>query len=307
MKTKEETVLTTGYAEKVEKALNNRSDEYYVKENRKKHKYLNSVQIGEGAIGERETDTSEVIPIFIGASDQECDRIQEKILVYTLQKNTNRKLKIHFLRASDFQGVNASGWGTPFTCLRYAIPKLMNYEGKAIYMDMDMINFRDIGEFYDIYLHGKPFGMVWDAKQNAGEKGTGNYCDSLMLIDCEKAQHFFDWDEVHNWYQPNAFKWTFMDRIQKYEKNPKNRRQNDAVINIDSRWNCFDGYKTDSEEIDGKQEKYDLDQIFQLHFTALSYQPWHSAYLMSAKATHERPDLTDYWWSLVDEVNRLDF
>lgn len=307
MKTKEEINLTMGYAEKVEKALNNRSDEYYVQENRKKYKYLNSLQIGEGAIGEIEEDTSEVIPIFVGASDQECDRIQEKILVYTLQKNTSRKLKIHFLRASDFQGVNASGWGTPFTCLRYAIPKLMNYEGKAIYMDMDMINFRDIGEFYDINLHGKPFGMVWDAKQNAGEKGTGNYCDSLMLIDCGKTEKFFDWDEVHNWYQPNAFKWTFMDRIQKYERNPENRRQNDAVIKIDSRWNCFDGYKTDSEEIDGEQEKYNLDQIFQLHFTALSYQPWHSSYLMSAKATHERADLTDYWWSLVDEVNRLDF
>lgn len=298
MKTKD---LTGNYAEKVERALNNRSDEMYVKKNKT---WQDTIELGEYRAAPKD---DEAVPIFIGASDHECDRIQEKILVYTLQKNTERKLNIHFLRASDFQGVNASGWGTPFTCLRYAIPKLMGFKGKAIYMDMDMINFRDIGELYDIDLLGKPFGMVWDAKQNAGEKGIGNYCDSLMLIDCEKTGTFFSWDEVHNWYQPNAFKWTFMDRVQKWEKDPTNRRKNEAVTGIDSRWNCFDGYKTDAPEIDGVQDKYEINQMFQLHFTALSYQPWHSAYLMSAKATHERPDLTDYWWSLVDEVNRLDF
>ena len=301
MKTDTDFSLTMGYAEKVEKALNNRSDEMYVRQNRK---WQNTLELGEFA-GELQNDES--IPIFVGASDHDCDKIQEKLLIYTLQKNTERKLDIHFLRASNFQGVNASGWGTPFTCLRYAIPKLMGFKGKAIYMDMDMINFRDIGELYDIDLLGKPFGMVWDAKQNAGKRGKGNYCDSLMLIDCEKTDSFFTWDEVHNWYQETAFKWKFMDRIQKWETDPTNRKINDAVTAIDSRWNCFDGYQTDSPEVDNKQEEYALNQIFQLHFTALSYQPWHSSYLMSAKATHERQDLTDYWWSLVDEVNRIDF
>jgi len=293
--------LTERYAEKVEKALNNRSDEMYVRQNRK---WQNTIEMGEFP---REKPKTTSIPIFVGASDHECDKIQEKLLVYTLQKNTERNLDIHFLRASNFQGVNASGWGTPFTCLRYAIPKLMGYKGKAIYMDMDMINFRDIGELYDIDLLGKPFGMVWDAKQNAGKKGRGNYCDSLMLIDCAKTDSFFTWDEVHNWYQPNAFKWTFMERIQKWETDPTNRKRNEAVTAIDSRWNCFDGFQTDAPEIDGRQKSYEINQIFQLHFTALSYQPWHSSYLMSAKATHGRTDLTDYWWKLVDEVNRIDF
>ena len=123
----------------------------------------------------------EGIPIFIGASDHPCDRIQEQIVMYTLQKNTTAKLNIVFLRASDFTDVSALGWGTPFTGLRYVIPKLMNFKGKAIYMDMDMINFRDIEDFYHIDLLGKPFGMVWDAKQEAGDK-RGSYCDSMMLL-----------------------------------------------------------------------------------------------------------------------------
>ena len=249
------------------------------------------------------------IPIFIGASDQECDRIQEKILVYTLQKNTNAKLDITFLRASNFPKVSALGWGTPFTGLRYVIPKLMEYQGRAIYMDMDMINFRDIEDFYNIDLHGKPFGMIWDSKQSVGERrARGSYCDSMMLMECWNAPKFFDWDEVHNWYNTKAgFKWEFMRRLRKFE-NPDNPIDNRAVQRIDSRWNCFDGQVTDAPLNDKGEieEQYTLDQAFQIHLTALSYQPWHSSYLMSAKATHQRPDITDYWWSLVDEVNSLE-
>lgn len=244
------------------------------------------------------------IPIFIGASDHKCDRIQEKILAYTLQKNTTAKLDITFLRASMFPGVSAMGWGTPFTGLRYVIPKLMGFKGKAIYMDMDMINFRDIEDFYNINLYGKPFGMVWDTKFN----GHGGYCDSMLLMDCSKTNEFFTWEEVHDYYEKKCgFKWVFTERVKKYEKKDK-PMQNEAVVRLDSRWNCFDGDITDGRlDNAGKLPKYDLDQIFQLHLTALSYQPWHSSYLMSAKATHMRPDISDYWWELVDEVNSLEF
>ncbi len=248
----------------------------------------------------------EGIPIFIGASDHACDRIQEQIVMYTLQKNTTAKLNIVFLRASDYTDVSALGWGTPFTGLRYVVPKLMGFKGKAIYMDMDMINFRDIEDFYNIDLLGKPFGMVWDAKQRVGNK-RGSYCDSMLLMDCSKTHNFWDWNEVHAWYETKSgFKWEFMRRLGKYN-DPNNREINHAVTRIDSRWNCFDGYITDSTPHwkTDTQEHYRLDQVFQLHLTALSYQPWHSSYLMSAKATHFRPDVTDYWWKLVDEVNAL--
>lgn len=249
------------------------------------------------------------IPIFIGASDHECDKIQEKILVYTLQKHSTAKLNITFLRASNFPKVSALGWGTPFTGLRYVIPKLMGYEGRAIYMDMDMINFRDIQDFYHINLLGKPFGMIWDSKQSVGDRrARGSYCDSMMLMDCEQASNFFNWDEVHNWYDSQAgFKWEFMKRLRKWE-DADNPIDNKAVTKIDSRWNCFDGQVTDAPLNDKNEieEQYSLEQVFQVHLTALSYQPWHSAYLMSAKATHQRPDITDYWWKLVDEVNNFD-
>lgn len=243
------------------------------------------------------------IPIFIGASDHKCDRIQEKILIYTLQKNSKEKLNITFLRPSMFPGISSMGWGTPFTGLRYVIPKLMNFKGKAIYMDMDMVNFRDISDFYNINLYGKPFGMVWDSKCS----GTGSFCDSMMLIDCGKTEKFFNWEEVYSYNSDKVgFKWKFLDRIKKFEE-PGHPLRNEAVIRIDSRWNSFDGTITDGVETKEKDmPMYELDRIFHLHLTALSYQPWHSSYLMAAKATHMREDITDYWWQLVDEVNSFE-
>ena len=249
------------------------------------------------------------VPIFIGASDHPCDRIQEKILAYTLHRNSSRPLDITFLRPSMFPGVSAFGWGTPFTGLRYVIPKLMGFKDKAIYMDM--INFRDISEFYEINLHGKPFGMVWDSKQTRGKgEPRGSYCDSMMLMDCSQTENFFDWEEVHSWGATSpGFKWIFMKRLRNFA-DPNNHIDNNAVQRIDSRWNCFDGDVTDGKITwKGKEAimpEYKLNQIFHLHLTALSYQPWHSAYLMSAKATHRRTDITDYWWQLVDEVRDLD-
>ena len=268
-------------------------------------KYLDATGKDSTVITVSKPIVKDKIPIFVGASDHPCDKIQEKILTYTLHQNSSRPLDIIFLRPSMFPGVSAFGWGTPFTALRYVIPKLMGFKGKAIYMDMDMVNFRDISEFYDINLYGRPFGMVWDAKQKAG-KQRGSYCDSMMLMDCSKTQEFFDWNEVHGWGATSpGFKWIFMERLRK-RANPDNHIENMMITRIDSRWNCFDGYVTDSPEVNGEQKEYALNQIFHLHLTALSYQPWHSAYLMSAKATHKRTDITDYWWQLVDEVRDLE-
>ena len=66
-------------------------------------------------------------------------------------------------------GIEVAG-GTPFTCYRYAIPHMMNFKGRALYTDVDMINFRDIGALFDTDLQGKAFGMVWDALQDNGRE-----------------------------------------------------------------------------------------------------------------------------------------
>ena len=45
-------------------------------------------------------------------------------------------------------------------------------------------------------MKGKPFGMVWDSLQMNDVKYQGTpqergwWCDSVMVIDCEKAKEF---------------------------------------------------------------------------------------------------------------------
>ena len=138
---------------------------------------------------------TEPIRIFVGTSEYE-DKWIEKVIVYNILENTARKLDINFMSPSMFEDWNKQGWGTPFTCFRYAIPHLCNFEGRAIYMDVDQMNFRDIGVLYDTDLGDCAFGMCWDTlnmnpKEYEGtEMERGWFSDSVIVMDCEKAARF---------------------------------------------------------------------------------------------------------------------
>ena len=51
--------------------------------------------------------------------------------------------------------------------------------------------------------------------------------------------------------------------------------------------------------------QFELEMIWQLHLTALSYQPWHPKYTPHAKASHPRQDLMEEWWRLAKIVNSI--
>ena len=64
----------------------------------------------------RRRSMTEPIRIFVGTSEYE-DKWIEKVLVYTLLQNTDRKLDITFMRPSMFEDWNKQGWGTPLYLL----------------------------------------------------------------------------------------------------------------------------------------------------------------------------------------------
>ena len=252
---------------------------------------------------------SETVRLFVGTSDNH-DTTIEKIYLYSLLKNTKAKVEVTWLRPSMFPTWKRKGWGTPFTCFRYAIPEMCGFKGKALYTDCDMINFRDINHLWNTDLEGKPFGMVWDALQmnNAKYKGTaqerGWWCDSVMLIDCEKAK---DWiipiSEQADYNK--TYKWDFMESI----GSPFFDKSNEVVTQLDARWNCFDGsdtsYPYEPPFKVAKKVQLPLDEIWQVHLTALSYQPWHPKYNPHAKASHERQDIMEVYWKYNYEVKTM--
>ncbi len=252
------------------------------------------------------------VNLFIGSGGKH-DEKAAKIYLYSLFKNTTRKINITWLSPETMdKDWNKSSWGTPFTCYRYAIPHLMNYKGKALYTDVDMVNFRDIGHLFDTSLNGKAFGMVWDALQDNGQRGRdlgyprGFWCDSVLLIDCEKAKDFVDPIEEMKKWKGASYKWRVMEKL----GSPHKEKTMELVEQLDARWNSFDGTNPSVKPLDGstdwtKKEQFDLDMIWQLHLTALSYQPWHPKYTPHAKASHPRPDLMEEWWRLAKIVNTL--
>ncbi len=248
------------------------------------------------------------VKIFVGTSETE-DTWIEKVLAYSLAENTDRELEITWMRPSMFPDWNKEGWGTPFTCFRYAVPELCNFEGRAIYMDCDQMNLRDIGMLWDTALNGCAFGMVWDTlnmnpKEYEGtDKERGWFSDSVIVMDCAKAK---EWvapiDDIAD------CDWGYKNVFSKKIGAPDREAVEDNIIKrIDSRWNSFDGWVTDGPATTrDEQSEYALDDIWHVHFTSLSSQMWHPKYSPHGKAGHKRQDITDLVWKKIYKIKLLE-
>jgi lipopolysaccharide biosynthesis glycosyltransferase len=89
-----------------------------------------------------------------------------------------------------------NGQRTGFSYSRFCIPKLAGYQGKAIYMDADMLVFRDIRELWEIPFDGAKVVIQQEVKfeevttQKVGAPKKRKKQCAVMLLDCEHL----DWD-----------------------------------------------------------------------------------------------------------------
>jgi hypothetical protein len=206
------------------------------------------------------------IRIFIGTSANGEDSVIETAYEYSLRKNTKRDLQITWMRQthdtiSPWGGWNTQYWPTPFSGFRWAIAEVCNFSGRAIYTDVDMINYRDIGDLWDIDMEGKPI-----AARRGTRFGGHEFC--VSVIDCERiAEHLIVVDRMKpldNYHQR---------MIQYFSGNEE------LVHSLDPRWNVLDG------------ENYKIEDIWQLHFTKMATQPWKPAWFTGAPEVHPRTDI----------------
>lgn len=220
-----------------------------------------------------------MIKVFIGTSEGTDDKDAEKVLEYTLRKNCSEPIDIVFMRnTSDtfFGGFNNDTWWTPFSYLRWAIPEYCNFSGRAIYMDVDQVNFKDISELFYMDLKGKPLAVR--------EK---DYRTCVMVLDCEKLRNLIPPVSELRKHSPESQAFV----INKLLKD---------VATYDSRWNCLDGEDRRSSD------------IWHLHFTEMTTQPWNPkwAYKTWKKKgqtfvpqRHPRGDLVYIWNYLLKEAS----
>lgn len=74
-----------------------------------------------------------------------------------------------------------------FTPLRFAVPELMGYAGRAVIMDPDIFAVADINELLDQDMGG---AAILARRMDADHRRPLHYASSVMLLDCARLTHW---------------------------------------------------------------------------------------------------------------------
>jgi hypothetical protein len=197
--------------------------------------------------------------VFIGSG--EASLLERKALIYSLRKNTRRALDIYVFNGTHNAIELNDGKpflapmslrvkyrnNTEFSNYRFLIPEIGNYQGKAIWLDSDMICLSDIGDLFDTPMNGCDFLAKREAYTDQG------WGLSVMLIDCEKCR--FDLEGFFDEIDQNLYTYTDL-----HEMRPAFLSRHPYTIGeLDPHWNIFDFHDANTQLI---------------HYTNLLTQPW---------------------------------
>jgi hypothetical protein len=186
-----------------------------------------------------------MIRIFIG-TDERSEQT-DRVLEYSIREHTDAEVEVHWMRARRDDGWNrgrpapkwrpksGGGWGTAFSIFRFTIPERCGFEGRAIYMDSDMLVLGDVRELWELPLP-KPWVSI-------NERRT---CVSVM--DCSQLEGVFpSMEEMKQAGQGTAHYRRML--VQKGLLSPT----------LPKAWNCMDDVPSGCKL---------------LHFTDMTTQPW---------------------------------
>lgn len=138
---------------------------------------------------------------------------------------------------------------TPFTFQRFAIPALCHYQGRALYLDSDMLVFSDIKELWQqSFQTSQGTADLLSVPEPADSDRPPQY--SVMLLNCEQLT----WDAPHLIEQLEAGKWTYEEFVLKMAP----ARKKAAALPLG--WNDL--------------ERYTSGQTRLIHYTDMPHQPW---------------------------------
>jgi hypothetical protein len=234
----------------------------------------------------------DAIRIFVGCSANGEDAEAQGMLEYTLRKYCTRPLDIVWMKLTrdpnspwysnpeKHEGWNTRGWATPFSAFRWSIPYVCDFDGRAIYMDVDQIARADIGGLWDQEI---PDGKALLAKN---EK---TFC--VMLMDCERMKKVV----------PSSYE-VFRRTELMYRNVRESAGRNTAKF--EGNWNCLDGenYKTlmDSDIKVIHFTKVETQPHFKFALPRLRVEGKHHWNRLAQFIRHARPDVEP----LVDKVWR---
>lgn len=140
---------------------------------------------------------------------------------------------------------------TGFSFSRFLIPSLCGHKGRAVYLDADMLVFRDVAE---LAIMPFPDGIsLMYVDQSKRSERASQY--SVMVLDCEKLR----WDIHAIVAQLDAGTMTYEQLMYKFSHVPEYEKS----ACLSPGWNML--------------EEYDPDSTALLHYTDMNRQPWISS------------------------------
>lgn len=141
-----------------------------------------------------EADHSEA-RVFVGSDRSQL--LAVKVLEYSIKRRTAMPVSVRSMHDLDLPDPNdiRQAKRTGFSFTRFAIPELAGRQGRALYLDADMLVLRDLAELYWQPFDGAKVQIQEDLPEAAQTKKQGapskriKQC-SVMLLDCAAL----DWD-----------------------------------------------------------------------------------------------------------------
>jgi lipopolysaccharide biosynthesis glycosyltransferase len=138
-----------------------------------------------------------MLRIFIGWDSREAECAD--ILAHSLHKHSSVPLDVRYLKLDelDFNRHRDPLQSTEFTYTRFLVPWLCNYQGKAVFMDCDMLCLGDIKELDDLDMSNLALRVVkHDYRPKEATKMDGcvqtvyprKNWSSLMLMNCARLR-----------------------------------------------------------------------------------------------------------------------
>ena len=190
--------------------------------------------------------SQEPVRIFVGA--HETERLAYRVLEYSIRRHTDLPVEMRTIDNSLAPTPKDDRFlpYTNFSYGRFAIPKEAGYQGRAIYMDSDMVVFRDIAEIWEMPFDGAKI-MVEEITEQT--KGSGRLT-AVMVMDCGAL----DWD-VEKIMEGLGVDYDYSDLISVYPLLQDGELQDRLPLG----WNSLD-------ELTSKTRL--------LHYTKIKTQPW---------------------------------
>lgn len=199
----------------------------------------------------------DVIRVFVGTDRSQL--LAVSVLEYSIRRHTDANVQVVPMLdlPIPLPSDPRNGQRTGFSFSRFCIPGLAGYKGKAIYMDADMLVFRDIRELWEIPFDGAKvviqqevkFQQETTAKVGAPKKRK-KQC-AVMLLDCERL----DWkiEEIVAGMDRNEY--DYEDLL--YDLCIL--REQDIKYGVPFEWNSLEHWDSDTRLI---------------HYTDVYTQPW---------------------------------